>query len=436
MTEELASLKTEKKDIVQGSVNLVTGKSYSLPESYLQNCQSEERQNEKFVSLTNQRESCSSTDSINEQLKIFGSFHQNDRRFSDQSRGFQCTCNALCMISYKAVCTGIENSSDLDKILYDGDSLYQNVTNGLKEQERFIHPLLSLDELPHDFEIEIGKFAVEKDPVVSGFLVDTQENSGLPSLHNALQSALSNTKSCLLTIAAVCSAVFMRNELYMFFDSHSHGKDGLSSIDGRSVLISFSSLDDLVGYMYAFYDSMRIDMGLQFDLLPVRIRKYNPKKDCADQNKVEAVDSIAETVTVECVAETLSKVTENATEITQLAGKCHVKSFDEIVTKDAEYFAKVFSTEASLFRKHSMNNAFNTHKDFDDTFAMSFTEASKTHFRNDNNENVSHADAESESVKQFPTVKKRKKRTDYNKTYKKKQRLDPAYKASEKNIAM
>ena len=431
VTEELASLKTENKDIVQGSVNLVTGKSYSLPESYLQNCQSEERQNEKLVSLTNQRESCSSTDSINEQLKIFGSFHQNDRRFSDQSRGFQCTCNALCMISYNAVCTGIENSSDLDKILYDGDSLYQNVTNGLKEQERFIHPLLSLDELPNDFEIEIGKFAVEKDPVVSGFLVDTQENSGLPSLHNALQSALSNSKSCLLTIGAVCSAVFKRNELYMFFDSHSHGKDGLSSIDGRSVLISFFSLDDLVGYMYAFYDSMRIDMGLQFDLLPVRIRKYNPKNDCVDLNKVEAVDGIAEMVTVECVAETLSKVTENATEITQLPDKCHVKSFAEIVTKDAEYFAKVFSTEACLFRKHSMNNAFNLHKDFDDTFAMSFIEAIKTHFRTDNNENVSHVDAESESVKQFPTVKKRKKGTDYNKNYKKKQRLDPAYKTSE-----
>ena len=72
------------------------------------------------------------------------------------------------MISYNAVCTGIENSSDLDKILYDGDSLYQNVRNGLNEKERFIHPLLSLDELPHDFEIEIGQFSVEKDPVVSG----------------------------------------------------------------------------------------------------------------------------------------------------------------------------------------------------------------------------------------------------------------------------
>ena len=417
---------------MQGSVNLVTGKSYLLPESYLQNRQSEEKQNEKLVSLTNQRESCSSTDSINEQVKIFGSFHQNDGRFSDQSRGFQCTCNALCMISYNAVCTGIENSTDLDKILYDGDSLYQNVTNELKEQERFIHPLLSLDELPHDFEIEIGQFAVEKDSVVSGFLVDTQENSGLPSLHNALQSALSNTKSCLLTIGAVCSAVFKRNELYMFFDSHSHGKDGLSSIDGRSVLISFLSLDDLVGYMYAFYDSMKIDMSLQFDLLAVSITKYNPKQDGADKNlkKVEAFDGKAASITVEKTAETLFKVIENAEDVLEFPSKCHTDYFTEgtCITDKAEYFAKVFSLEAALFGKYSAKTASTIHKDFDDTFLMTFNDTSKTYFRTDNTpyekEDVSLADSESESVKnmfkQCSTIKKRKKRTDYNQMYRKK----------------
>ena len=37
---------------------------------------------------------------------MFGSFHQNDRSFIDQSRGFQCTCNALCML----VCDDIQNS--------------------------------------------------------------------------------------------------------------------------------------------------------------------------------------------------------------------------------------------------------------------------------------------------------------------------------------
>ena len=81
----------------------------------------------------------------------------------------------------------------------------------------FIHLLLSLDELPTDFEITTRKFDVEKDPIVSVFfLVDTQESFGLPTIHNVLQASLSDTKSCLLTIGGVCSAVFRRNDLYMF----------------------------------------------------------------------------------------------------------------------------------------------------------------------------------------------------------------------------
>ena len=31
---------------------------------------------------------------------VFGTFYQNDGRFSENSRGYQCTCNALCMLSY------------------------------------------------------------------------------------------------------------------------------------------------------------------------------------------------------------------------------------------------------------------------------------------------------------------------------------------------
>ena len=39
---------------------------------------------------------------------MFGSFHQNDERFIYQSRGVQCTCNALCML----IQDKIQNSSD------------------------------------------------------------------------------------------------------------------------------------------------------------------------------------------------------------------------------------------------------------------------------------------------------------------------------------
>ena len=425
VTEELASLKTENKDIVQGSANLVTLKKVesNLPVNYLYNSQSQKGKDEVLVSHRNQRESLA--ESVNEHHMFFGGFHQNDARFSDQSRGFQCTCNALCMLSYHTACTQIENSSSLDKILCDGDSLYQDVTAKLKAELRFIHPLLSLDELPDDFEIEIGKFSVEKDPIECGFLVDTQENSGLPTLHNALQSALSSSKSCLLTIGAVCSAVFMRNNLYMFFDSHSHGEHGLSSVDGKSILISFSSLDDLVGYLYAFYDSMKIDMNLQFDLLPVNVRNF---------------DAVAQRVTDESIPENMTIASENAKDTLQLQGKCHTESFAECITKEAEYFAEVFSLEAALFSKHSANNVFNIHQDFDDTFAKAFIGTAKTSSKTDDitfeNENVGLSDAESEAednnvLKQFPTVKKRKKRSEYNIIYKKKQRQDPSFREKE-----
>ena len=37
----------------------------------------------------------------------------------------------------------------------------------------------------------------------------------------------------------------------------------------------FSCLEDLIAYLYAFYESMRIDLTVQFDLLPISIRKKN-----------------------------------------------------------------------------------------------------------------------------------------------------------------
>ena len=151
---------------------------------------------------------------------VFGSFRQNDVRFSEQSREFQCTCNALCMLSYSS-CLDVEKSSILDKVLCDGDAFYQNIINNLKADGKFIHRLLSLEEIPDDFEEEIGKFTSEKIPIVSGILVDTQE-LGLPTLHCALQSAFLSVSSGLLTIGAICSAVFQKNGLYVLFDSHSH----------------------------------------------------------------------------------------------------------------------------------------------------------------------------------------------------------------------
>ena len=214
---------------------------------------------------------------------VFGSFHQSDVRFSEQSRGYQCTCNALCMLSYSS-CLDIEKSSILDKVLCEGDVLYRSVINKLREDGKFIHHLLTLEEIPDGFKVEIGKFTSEKLPIVSGVLLDTQ-NLGLPTLHEVLQSVFLYTSSGLLTIGAICSAIFRKNGMYVFFDSHSHGENGLSSNDGTSCLITFTSINDLVTYMYAFYDSLNLDTNtnLQFDFLPIKVKKTEETQSCTDQ---------------------------------------------------------------------------------------------------------------------------------------------------------
>ena len=50
-----------------------------------------------------------------------------------------------------------------------------------------------------------------------------------------------------------------------------------------SVLMAFSCLDDLIAYLYAFYDSLKIDMALQFDCLPVTVRKNDQKQNSEGQ---------------------------------------------------------------------------------------------------------------------------------------------------------
>ena len=212
---------------------------------------------------------------------VFGSFHQNDGRFSEHSRGYQCTCNALCMLSY-AHCGDVDNSMVLDKVLYEGDALYQAVIRKLKSDGKLRQHLLSLEEIPDDFEIEIGKFTLEKFHIESGPLIDTQDK-GLPTLHEVLHLASLSVSSGLLTVGAICSAVFKKKGAYACFASHCHGNNGLSATDGASSLITFSSLDELVRYMYAFYDIMKLDTSMQYDFLPINVRKPQNKQSYKDE---------------------------------------------------------------------------------------------------------------------------------------------------------
>ena len=56
------------------------------------------------------------------------------------------------------VCDEIQNSLELDKILYAGDVLYNTTVNSLKAQGKFVNSLLSLEEIPDTLEFESVHF--------------------------------------------------------------------------------------------------------------------------------------------------------------------------------------------------------------------------------------------------------------------------------------
>ena len=57
---------------------------------------------------------------------IFGSFHQADHNFSIESRGNQCTANALCSLIYANIAQ-LLSKQNFDDVLIDGDCLYKTI---------------------------------------------------------------------------------------------------------------------------------------------------------------------------------------------------------------------------------------------------------------------------------------------------------------------
>ena len=201
---------------------------------------------------------------------VCGSFHQGSDRFSVESRGSQCVSNALCALIY-AQFSNTCSSNEIDQILVEGDILYKKILSTLKADQKYTSRLLTFDEIPENVNVFTRDILIIKSDVVSGIAIQQFGNTSSPTLHQSMHTAFQSSSYVLVMIGAICSAVYKKDGIYHFFDSHSHSQNGLSSCSGYSVLIRFSCLDDLITYMYALYDSMQIDMTTQYDLLPLAL---------------------------------------------------------------------------------------------------------------------------------------------------------------------
>jgi hypothetical protein len=203
---------------------------------------------------------------------IFGSFYQGDARFSTFSRGSQCTCMALTML-LKCYEGYSFTSEFLDQVVIAGDQIYKTVIESLQKQKKIQHKLLKFDELPQNVTLGENHHLIQKFDTIWGLAVCEEQVSHAKTLHQSIAEGFEISRYLLIMLGSICSALYkISSSEYYFFDSHSHSVDGMSCSDGKSILVRSKNLDDTVMYLYSMYESMHIDLGTQFEILPVAIQ--------------------------------------------------------------------------------------------------------------------------------------------------------------------
>ena len=198
---------------------------------------------------------------------VFASHNQTDLRYSMLSRGNQCTCMSLSVVVAMQENDQL-STSFLDQVLYEGDNLYKKVVMDLKREGKYVNALLSFNELPSALEYRDKYYSVNHHSSIYGVSI-VENNTETLSLHEGIIFGLTKSQHLLIMYGALCSAIMFIDGNYLFFDSHSHGDDGLSAPDGKSMLKVFSSIDNLIAFLYSFYTSCNIDLQSQFEILPV-----------------------------------------------------------------------------------------------------------------------------------------------------------------------
>lgn len=146
-------------------------------------------------------------------------------------------------------------STDLDKILIEGDKLYKSLN--------VIGPL-DVDDIPRSItmsNISCSVTLLNLETCVANI------NEGYPLLQIPFSTRQNNDNSGLIIIDGYTIAVFqLPDGKFYVFDSHSRDERGLSVFDGKSCLLKFKNIYEVEKYIQVHYLEYRERESTYFQL--------------------------------------------------------------------------------------------------------------------------------------------------------------------------
>uniref|UniRef100_A0AAX7UK93 ATP-dependent DNA helicase n=1 Tax=Astatotilapia calliptera TaxID=8154 RepID=A0AAX7UK93_ASTCA len=233
---------------------------------------------------------------------VRGSFHQADDRF--KYGGVQCMAIGLVSLAKHKVDSVFSwETKVLDRVVVLGDLLYTNLRDGNTISNS--SSVLCVPDLPkkycidgQNFEFEYGDFVSGDVDVLEGELI---ESGVYTTLQTGLQKICAMYNTCLLTLCGSTCAVISENGQYALVDSHARSAVGLVSEQGRSVVLCFRSLEDVVRHICQLATGLS-QKQKPFEVAGVYVRylmvsdSATPKDSCEKTCKTFTLESSCDSI--------------------------------------------------------------------------------------------------------------------------------------------
>ncbi|XP_071810912.1 uncharacterized protein [Apostichopus japonicus] len=205
---------------------------------------------------------------------VIGSLHQGDARFSSDTAGKQCSCNALVSLSFINI-YDVMTTSCIDKVLDEGDKLYGILRKQLLASNSLhVSEYLTTNDLPVQVYIDNILHKYRYFETIYGKLFDDGcVSSILEPLDIVVQHAFCISKYSIMVFGGYMIALFKNNaNKYGIFDSHSRSDVGLLTENGKAILLYFSSIPDLVNHLHLLAKSLFQDKSIILEIRPIAIQ--------------------------------------------------------------------------------------------------------------------------------------------------------------------
>ena len=201
---------------------------------------------------------------------VRGNYHQGHYTFKHS--GVQCVPNSVVSVIYSTI-KDVHSwtPDDLDSILYVGDKLYGDMKPSLQRNET--HFVVS--RLPHTIHVFDTRYVLDTAQEPLPGIINRNGNNEtlgiLHSLYDAFHISLTTFKACCVTFNCATFAVITTDAAYYVFDSHSRNATGIVDPDGASILLRFTSIQELCEHCYNLALSMNVTINTQFDVTGINV---------------------------------------------------------------------------------------------------------------------------------------------------------------------